>query len=52
MADIKEGVKRLPAHGYIGIEVVNLTVHASPLAAVPDSFTQIGRYVSDAARLL
>lgn len=45
---IKEGGKRLPAHGYIGIEVNNLTVHTSPFAAVPDSFTQIGRYVGDA----
>ncbi len=45
---IKEGGKRLPAHGYIGIEVADLTVHTSPFAAIPDSFTQIGRYVGDA----
>ena len=45
---IKEGGKRLPAHGYIGIEVGDLTVHTSPFAAIPDSFTQVGRYVGDA----
>jgi membrane-associated protease RseP (regulator of RpoE activity) len=45
---IKEGGKRLPAHGYIGIEVGELTVHTSPFAAIPDSFTQVGRYVGDA----
>lgn len=45
---IKEDGERLPAHGYIGIEVGDLTVHTSPLAAIPDSFTQVGRYVGDA----
>jgi membrane-associated protease RseP (regulator of RpoE activity) len=45
---IKEDGKRLPAHGYIGIEVGDLTVHTSPFAAIPDSFTQVGRYVGDA----
>ena len=45
---ITEGGKRLPAHGYIGIEVSNLTQHTSPFAAIPDSFTQVGRYVGDA----
>jgi membrane-associated protease RseP (regulator of RpoE activity) len=45
---IKEGGKALPAHGYIGIEVGDLTVHTSPFAAIPDSFTQVGRYVGDA----
>jgi membrane-associated protease RseP (regulator of RpoE activity) len=45
---IKIGGKRQPAHGYIGIEVGDLTVHTSPFAAIPDSFTQVGRYVGDA----
>jgi membrane-associated protease RseP (regulator of RpoE activity) len=45
---IKIGGKRQPAHGYIGIEVSDLTVHTSPFAAIPDSFTQVGRYVGDA----
>jgi membrane-associated protease RseP (regulator of RpoE activity) len=45
---IKEDGQRLPAHGYIGIEVGDLTVHTSPLAAIPDSFTQVGRYVGEA----
>jgi membrane-associated protease RseP (regulator of RpoE activity) len=45
---IKEDGERLPAHGYIGIEVSELAVHTSPFAAIPDSFTQVGRYVGDA----
>jgi membrane-associated protease RseP (regulator of RpoE activity) len=45
---IKEDGQTLPAHGYIGIEVGDLAVHTSPLAAIPDSFTQVGRYVGDA----
>jgi membrane-associated protease RseP (regulator of RpoE activity) len=45
---IKVGGKPLPAHGYIGIEVTELTVHTSPLAAIPDSFSEIGHYVGDA----
>ena len=45
---IKVGGQRQPDHGYIGIEVADLTVHTSPFAAIPDSFTQIGRYVGDA----
>jgi membrane-associated protease RseP (regulator of RpoE activity) len=45
---IKESGARLPAHGYIGIEVSELAVHTSPFAAIPDSFTQVGRYVGDA----
>ena len=35
---IKVDGKRWRAHGYIGIEVTELTVHTSPLAAIPDSF--------------
>ncbi|MGB8180142.1 MAG: M50 family metallopeptidase [Acidimicrobiales bacterium] len=45
---IKEDGQRLPAHGYIGIEVADLAVHTSPFAAIPDSFSQVGRYVGDA----
>jgi membrane-associated protease RseP (regulator of RpoE activity) len=45
---IEIGGKRQPDHGYIGIEVGDLTVHTSPFAAIPDSFTQVGRYVGDA----
>ncbi len=45
---IKEDGKRLPDHGYIGIEVTELTVHTSALAAIPDSFSEIGHYVGDA----
>jgi membrane-associated protease RseP (regulator of RpoE activity) len=49
---IKEDGQRLPAHGYIGIEVGDLTVHTSPLAAIPRSFTQVGSYVADAAHAI
>ncbi|MGH3731853.1 MAG: M50 family metallopeptidase [Acidimicrobiales bacterium] len=49
---IKEGGQRLPAHGYIGIEVEDLTVHTSPFAAIPDSFTQVGGYIGDAAHAM
>jgi membrane-associated protease RseP (regulator of RpoE activity) len=49
---IKEDGERLPAHGYIGIEVADLTVHTSPFAAIPDSFSQVGGYVGDAAHAL
>ncbi|MGC2486159.1 MAG: M50 family metallopeptidase [Acidimicrobiales bacterium] len=45
---IVEDGKRQPNEGFIGIEVNELTVHTSPLAAIPDSFTQIGHYVGDA----
>jgi hypothetical protein len=40
---IKEDGERLPDHGYIGIEVADLTVHTSPFAAIPDSFQPSGR---------
>jgi membrane-associated protease RseP (regulator of RpoE activity) len=49
---IKEDGQRLPANGYIGIEVGDLTVHTSPFAAIPQSFTQVGSYVADAARAI
>jgi membrane-associated protease RseP (regulator of RpoE activity) len=49
---IKVGGERLAAHGYIGIDVTDLTVHTSPLAAIPRSFTQVASYVGDAARAI
>jgi membrane-associated protease RseP (regulator of RpoE activity) len=45
---VKSGGKHLANHGYIGISVTELTVRTSPLAAIPDSFTQVVHYVGDA----
>jgi membrane-associated protease RseP (regulator of RpoE activity) len=45
---IKEDGEQMPNGGYIGIEVNALTVHESPLAAIPSSFHEVGSVVADA----
>jgi membrane-associated protease RseP (regulator of RpoE activity) len=45
---IKEDGTRMSNAGYIGIEVGELTVHESPLAAIPSSFHEVGSFIADA----
>ncbi len=50
--DIKESGATLGSGGYIGIDVGELTVHESPLAAVPSAFHQVGSIIADAVHAL
>ncbi len=45
---IKEDGVRMSNAGYIGIELGDLTVHESPLAAIPNSFHEVGTFVAAA----
>jgi membrane-associated protease RseP (regulator of RpoE activity) len=45
---IKEEGVSLSNAGYIGIELGDLTVHESPLAAIPNSFHEVGTFVAAA----
>jgi membrane-associated protease RseP (regulator of RpoE activity) len=45
---IKEDGVQLAKGGYIGIDVGELTVHDSPLAAIPNAFHQVGSIIADA----
>jgi membrane-associated protease RseP (regulator of RpoE activity) len=49
---IKEDGESLSSGGYIGIQVGDLSVHESALAAVPHAVTQIGNTIDEAAHAL
>jgi membrane-associated protease RseP (regulator of RpoE activity) len=49
---IKEAGVTLGSGGYIGIDVGALTVHESPLAAVPSAFHEVGSIIADAVHAL
>ncbi|MGA2124413.1 MAG: M50 family metallopeptidase [Acidimicrobiales bacterium] len=49
---IKEDGETLSSGGYIGIQVGDLTVHESALAAIPHAVTQIGNTIDEAAHAL
>ncbi|HWD97126.1 MAG TPA: M50 family metallopeptidase [Acidimicrobiales bacterium] len=45
---IKENGVKLSKGGYIGVSLNELTVHESPLAAIPSSFHEVGSVIADA----
>jgi membrane-associated protease RseP (regulator of RpoE activity) len=47
---IKEDGRRLSSGGYIGVQINDLTVHESALAAIPHSVNEVGSLIGDAAR--
>jgi membrane-associated protease RseP (regulator of RpoE activity) len=49
---IKEDGRTLSKGGYIGVQIADLTVHESALAAIPHAFTQVGSLIGDAARAI
>ncbi|MGA7836200.1 MAG: site-2 protease family protein [Acidimicrobiales bacterium] len=50
--DIKEAGATLGSGGYIGIDVGELSVHESALAAVPSAFHEVGSIIAEAAHAL
>ena len=49
---IKEDGRTLSSGGYIGVQITELTVHESALAAIPHAVTQVGSLIGEAARAI
>jgi membrane-associated protease RseP (regulator of RpoE activity) len=49
---IKEDGRTLASGGYIGVQIADLNVHESALAAIPHAFTEVGSLIGSAARAM